>query len=102
MRRIAEDRYVGGARDRRPLLHARFPSTAGCFVGGGTGPRGGRVVLHPDGEFFFVENFTGDLQKAIERVPEKRLPQLPDQVQLFAERFGRGGGGGPQQFHQVH
>jgi len=102
MRRIAEDRHVGGARDRRPLLHARFPAAAGCFFGGCAGPRGGGVELHPDGEFFFVEDFAGDLQKANERVAQQWLPQLPDQVQLFAKRFGGRVGGSPQQFHQVH
>ncbi len=88
VRRIAKDGHIGGAGDRGPLLHARFAPPAGCFFGGGAGPGGRRVELHPDGEFFFVQNFAGDLQEAIECVAEQRLPKLAYKVQLFAKRLG--------------
>ncbi len=52
--------------DRRPLLHAGFAAPPGSFLGGPSSHRRRRIELHPDGEFFLVQNLTGDLEKTIQ------------------------------------
>jgi hypothetical protein len=39
-----------------------------------------RVELHPDGDFFFVEDSLGYQQKAVEAFAEQWLPELADEV----------------------
>ena len=80
------------------MLLAGSPAALRGFAGLG----GLRVELHPDGQLFFAQDFAGHEQEALQAVAEQRLPQPPDQVELFAERGGRAGRGRAQKVEQAH
>ena len=88
MRRIAEDGHLGLADDRRPLLLAALATTAGGFLGCGARTAGVGIELHPDGQFFFAENFAGDHQEAVHAVAQQRLPELANERKLSLSDSG--------------
>ena len=71
----------------------RLAPSAACFSGG--------IELHPDGEFFFAEDFSGDLEEALEAVANERLPKLADEGELVAQGVGAADGGGAQQVEEA-
>ena len=79
---IAEDRDLGVAGHAGPLLGAAFTAAAGGFfgglggggTGGGLGFGVGRMEAHPDRQFLFVQDVSGDQQKAFKTFAEQRLP----------------------------
>ena len=91
---IAEERHVGVAVGEGALV----PVTPRPL--GGVGIRG--IELHPDGEFFFAEDFGGNLEEALEAVAEQRLPELANEGKLIAEGVRRADGRRAQQVEQAH
>jgi len=88
VRRIAKCRHLGVADDGGPLLLTVLTPArcrgARSVCGSRFGFWIGRVVHGPDGQLFFVQNLTGQEQKALDAVAQQRLPQF-----CGSERAGR-------------
>ena len=85
----ADDQASAAGRRRRAL-------------GGCAGVAAGRVELHPDGQFFFAQDFAGDQQISLSRlVADQGLPELADERQVDRSASPASAGRRAQQIEQA-
>ncbi len=100
--RVAEDRYFGLADDGWPLLFPAFATPAGSFLCSGAHAARVGIELHPDGEFLFAQDFSGDHEETVHAIAEEGLPQSADQRELLAQGPWGAGGRCAQKVNQAH